>query len=214
MASKVSIANRALTKLGEDRILLLSDDTKPARTMNSMFDDVCDAELRRHRWKFAIKRDALVALAAAPAWGYAFQYPLPADFLGLVQVGERYVRASDKSAAPWSVEGRKILTSMAAPLRIRYTARVDDPTLYDPLFVEVLACKLALEACETLTQSGTKQQAAEQAYKFALSEAVRQDAIENPPDELLQGSWLDARALDGYGVASGDEWAAYPSGVA
>lgn len=214
MASKVSIANRALTKLGEDRILLLSDDTKPARTMNSMFDDVRDAEIRRHRWKFAVKRGALMALAEAPAWGYAAQYPLPADYLGLVQVGERYVRAGDKSVAPWSVEGRSILTNLAAPLRIRYMASIDDPSLFDPLFIEVLACKLALEACETLTQSGTKQQAAEAAYKFALSEAVRQDAIENPPDELPQGSWLDARGGDGIGYASGDSWAAYPSGVA
>lgn len=214
MASKVSIANRALTKLGEDRILLLSDDTKPARTLNSMFDDVRDAEIRRHRWKFAIKRGSLVALAAAPAWGYALQYPLPADYLGLVQVGARYVRASDKSPAPWSVEGRSILTNIGAPLLIRYMARIEDPTFFDPLFVEVLACKLAYEACETLTQSGAKLQAAEQAYKFALSEAVRQDAIENPPDELPQGSWLDARATDGDAFASGDAWAAYPSGVA
>lgn len=214
MASKVSIANRALTKLGEDRILLLSDDTKPARTLNSMFDDVRDAEIRRHRWKFAIQRAGLMALAESPAWGYAAQYPLPADYLGLVQVGERYVRASDKSVAPWSVEGRSILTNLGAPLLIRYMARVEDPTLYDPLFAEVLACKLAYEACETLTQSGTKLQAAEQAYKFALSEAVRQDAIENPPDELPQGSWLDARSTDGYGIGSSDPWTAYPSGVA
>ena len=213
MASKVSIANRALTKLGEDRILLLSDDTKPARTLNSMFDDVRDAELRRNRWKFAIKRDALLALTVAPGWGYSLQYPLPADYLALVQVGERYVRASDKSRAPWSVEGRKILTDLQAPLRVRYVSRVEDPTLFDPLFVEVLACKLALEACETLTQSSTKLQAAQQAYDFALKEATRQDAIENPPDELPQGSWLDSR-LDGYGFASGDEWSAYPSGVA
>lgn len=216
MASIVSIANRALTKLGEDRILLLTDDTKPARTMNSMFADVRDAELRRHRWKFAIKRGSLLALTEVPEWGYLYQYPLPADFLGLVQVGERYVRASDKSVAPWSVEGRRILTSLAAPLRIRYTARIEDPTLYDPLFVEVLACKLAYEAAETLTQSGAKLEAAGKAYTFALSEAVRQDAIENPPDELPQGSWLDARGADGesykYSIENG--WTAYPSGVA
>ncbi len=213
MASKVSIANRALTKLGEDRILLLSDDTRPARTLNSMFDDVRDAELRRYRWKFALKRDALIALAAAPAHGYSYQYPLPADFLSLVQVGDRYVRASDKQTAAWSVEGRKILTNLPAPLKVRYVSRVEDPTLFDPLFVEVLACKLAYEACETLTQSGSKLDAASKAYTFALNEAVRQDAIENPPDELPDGSWLDARGMDGYGFASGDAWAAYPSGV-
>jgi len=214
VASKVSIANRALTKLGEERILLLSDDTKPARTLNAMFDDVRDAELRRHRWRFAIARTSLSALVEAPAWGYTRQFPLPSDYLSLVQVGEVYVRASSKGQASWSVEGGRILTNMEAPLKIRYVARVDNYGLYDPLFVEVLACKLALESCETLTQSNTKYQSVAEAYTFAVREAVRQSAIENPPDELPDGSWLDSRGPGGgtVGVDSGEAWQSFPRG--
>lgn len=210
MASKVSIANRALTKLGAERILLLEDENQQARVMKSMFDDVRDAEIRRNRWKFAIKRAELVALAAAPLFGYRNQFPLPNDYIGLVQVGEHYVRTGQQ--ALWSVEGGNILTNLPAPMRIRYQARIENTGLFDPLFVEVLSCKLAMEASETLTQSGTKYQAAADAYQFALREAVRQDAIENPPDELPQGSWLDSR---GYGPshASGSPWSSYPSGV-
>lgn len=212
MASKVSIANRALTKLGAERVLLLEDDTQQARTLNSMFDDVRDAEIRRHRWKFAIKRAELIALADGPGWGYRFQYPLPNDYLGLIQVGEQYVRMGRQ--APWSVEAGNILTNLQAPLRIRYLSRVENPGLFDPLFVEVLACKLALEACETLTQSPGKKQAAMEEYKFAVSEAVRQDAIENPPDELPQGSWLDVRNGGSDQAAHGaTSWMSYPSGV-
>ena len=66
MAGKVEIANRALTKLGAERILLLTDPSKEARVMNAMFDTVMDAELRRHRWKFALKRATLPALVATP----------------------------------------------------------------------------------------------------------------------------------------------------
>lgn len=210
MASKVSIANRALTKLGAERILLLEDENQQARVMKSMFDDVRDSEIRRHRWKFAIKRVELVALATAPLFGYRNQFPLPNDYIGLVQVGEHYARTGQQ--ALWSVEGGNILTNLPAPLRIRYQARIENTGLFDPLFVEVLSCKLAMEACETLTQSGTKYQAAADAYQFAIREAVRQDAIENPPDELPQGSWLESR---GYGSshASGATWTSYPSGV-
>jgi len=195
MASEVSIANRALTKLGADRILLLTDETQAARTINSMYADVRDAEIRRYTWKFSIKRTALSALVSAPAWGFQYQYPLPADYLGLVQVNEYYVRPRDRKA-PWSVEGGNILTDFDAPLKLRYKARIENPALYDPLFVELLACKLAMEACETLTQSGSKYDAATQGYKFALSEAARQDALENPPDEFAWGSFLDAREAD------------------
>lgn len=212
MASKVSIANRALTKLGDQRILLLSDDNNAARTLNSMFDDVRDAEIRRHRWKFALKRDQLSALVAAPSWGFQFQYPLPTDFLGLVQVNEYYMRTGLTYKRPWSVEAGNILTDFPAPLKIRYMARIDNPALYDPLFVEVLACKLAMESAEALTQSSGKKQAAMEEYKFALSEALRQDAIENPPDELPQGSWLDSRETDARYGGGGDPWSAFPGG--
>lgn len=192
MAGKVEIANRALTKLGAERILLLSDPGKEARVMNSMMDTVMDAELRRHRWKFAMKRAELPALVAAPAWGYRYAYQLPADFLALVQVNDVYLRGL-KQKTLWVVEAGQLLTDLPAPLKVRYIHRVENMALLDPLFVEVLACKLALEACETLTQSGQKRQAAADDYRFSVSEAVRQDAIENPPDELPWGSWLDSR---------------------
>lgn len=196
MASDVSIANRALTKLGADRILLLTDETQAARTINSMYADVRDAEIQRYHWKFSIKRTSLSALVAAPAWGYDYQYQLPADYLGLIQVGEYYARSLNDKTAPWSVEGGMILTNLDAPLKLRYKARIENAAAFDPLFVEVLACKLAMEACETLTQSGSKYDAASQGYKFALSEAARQDAIENPPDEYPWGTWLGSREAD------------------
>jgi len=213
MASKVSIANRALTKLGADRILLLTDETQQARVMNSMFDDVRDAELRRHHWKFAIRRALLPALVDTPLWGYAYQYPLPADFLALVQVNDVYVRSVKKGTALWSVEGGNILTDLVAPLKVRYVARIDNPGLYDPLFNETLACKLAWEGAEPLTQSSSKKSAAQEEYKFALSEAKRLDALENPPDELPWGSWFDSRLGSGE-FGTGDAWQAFPSGTA
>ena len=195
MVSEVSIANRALTKLGADRILMLTDESQTARTINSMYVDVRDAEIRRYTWKFSIKRTSLSALVTPPAWGYKYQYPLPSDYIGLVQVNEFYSRPRDRKAA-WSIEGDSILTDFDAPLKLRYKARIENADLYDPLFVEVLACKLAMEACETLTQSGSKYDAAAQGYKFALSEAARQDALENPPEEFPWGSFLDARGAD------------------
>lgn len=197
-SSTIDIANRALTKLGSARILSLTDDTKAGRVMNSMFAQVRDAELRRNYWNFALKRASLVALSDAPEWGYAYQYPLPTDFLTLVQVGETYIRPNTKDKGNWHIEstdtgGRVIVTDLAAPLRIRYVKRVENSGFFDPLFVEVLAARLAFEACETLTQSGPKKQMASEEYKGALSEAARCNAIENPPDEFPRGSWLDSR---------------------
>ncbi len=212
MTSEVAIANRALSKLGDDRILLLTDDVKAARTLRDMFDPVRDAELRRMRWKFAMVRTSLPALVATPAWGYTKQYTLPADYLAMVQINDYHVQLRSKVRPPYSIENGFILTDYEAPLKIRYISRIENTSLYDPLFVEVLACKLAMEACETLTQSETKFTRCADQYKWALTEAVRQDAIEMAPEEFPDGSWLDVRQSDERYEAGVSGWQSYPSG--
>lgn len=193
MPSSAEIANLALLKLGsEETLLALTDPTVAGRVMNRLFNPVRDAELRRYHWKFAIKRDALLALVDSPAWGYQRQFPMPADFLALIQVNEWYVKGY-KQQALWSVEDRKILTNLEAPLKIRYIRQVPNSGEFDPLFVEALACKLAFEGCEKITQSNTKKDGLRQDYMQAMKEAIRCDAIENPPDELPWGSWLMSR---------------------
>jgi hypothetical protein len=193
MASQVSIFNRALIKLGEATVLSVNDNLKPARTLLSIYDATRDAELRAHNWNFAIKRTRLSALVATPDWGWDLQYELPSDFLRLVQVNEFYVRTGIKQTAPFALEGNRILTNLQAPLAIRYVSRVTETTQFDALFVDALACKLAMEACETLTQSAGKLQAAAAQYDDAIRRAVFADSIENPPDELSWGSWLQSR---------------------
>jgi hypothetical protein len=193
-SSKTEIANRALTKLGQTSVLLITDDNAAARVMNRIFDSVADSEVQDNRWKFAIARTQLSPLVAAPVDGsYRYQYPLPMDYLALIQVGDFYARTYSSSRTRWSVEGTNILTDLPPPLNFRYTQRITNVALFTPMFVEALASRLAMEACETLTQSDTKYQRVEKQYAVALARAARADAIENPPDELPEGSWLDSR---------------------
>lgn len=209
MSNDTAIANRALTKLGDQRVLSLLDDTNAGRTLNAMYVPVRDAELRRHRWKFAVKRDSLLALVDAPAWGYLYQFPLPADYLALVQVNDFYIRPASKDKGPWSIErasdgsGSVLLSDLVAPLKIRYVSRVTNAGLFDPLFAECLAAKLAVEACEALTQSSTKKETLLKEYQFALMDAARVDALELPPDELPWGSWLESREGANVGLQGG-----------
>lgn len=198
MASNVDIANRALTKLGEGRLISLGDDTKAGREVNSMFHIVRDAELRAHNWRFAIKRARLAALVAAPEFGYTYQYRPPADCLRILEVGDVYPGAdlSDYVGMPsseYAYEGGLILTNIAAPLKLRYIARIEDPTLYDALFVEAFACKLAMELAEPLTQSSTKRELAQREYDRAIALAVKANSIELPPVKAADDTWVLAR---------------------
>ncbi|WP_282609468.1 hypothetical protein [Pelagibius sp. Alg239-R121] len=184
MTSRVEICNRALDKLGSAPIVSLQDNVKSARACARMFDGVRDAELREHYWNFAVVRKSLPALEEVPVYGFARQYQLPGDCLKVIEV---------YPPGDWKVEGRRVLTDLPAPLRISFVQRAADASEFDALFVEALAARLAVELCETLTQSNTKKRMALDDYAQAIRRARRIDAIEGTPDALEETSWIKAR---------------------
>lgn len=192
MASQVAIANRALTKLGEARIISLDADMKAANVLKSMYDIVLAAELRAHWWHFAKARATLPALADTPDFDFGFQYQLPSDYVALRQIGPHQILPRMPGGI-YSIERGKILTNLGAPLRIIYTQRITDPNLFDALFVEMFACRLAAESCESITQSSTKKQAAWEEYDAQLKLAIRSNAIELPTEDIPDDTWLQAR---------------------
>lgn len=202
MSDQVEIVNRALTKLGAGRIASISDNNKRAIVMESLWDTVRKSELAKRRWSFSITRAALPASATVPAWGFAKTYPLPADYLSLVQVNDFFVDPNfqdytNEDNSAWKIENvddlPSILTDFTAPLKIRYVKDITDPGLFHSLFVEVFASKLAYEGCEEITNSNAKRQAAMDDYMMALKEGVRNNAIELPPQGYADGSWMLGR---------------------
>lgn len=188
--SNVSICNLALQKLGSpNRIAALSEDSANARTMNACFEPLRDAELRRYRWKFTLSRATLAPSATAPAFGYTYAYPVPADFLAIIKPA--------RLGLDWhqeNVGGQLcILTNEGATLPIRYQQKITDPTRFDPCFVEMLACKLAWHTCDQLTQSNTKKAALQEEYKEHRAEARRLNAFEVHKQPEPVDEWLAAR---------------------
>lgn len=189
MASDVEICNRALQKLGAKRITSLDEDSVNGRACNAAYDAIRLAELRKHRWSFAIERASLAADATTPSWGRSNSFQLPSDF---VLLAERYpeenVNTNDRI-----IEGRKILTNESAPLEIRYIKNVTDAETMDPLFREALSCAIAVELCEALTQSATKKDMLKIDYRDSIREAKKANAIEKPAEESPEDTWVTAR---------------------
>ncbi len=184
MTSRVEICNRALDKLGSAPITSLDDDVKAARACARMFNAVCDAELRDHQWNFAVARRSLPALEEAPVFGFARQFQLPGDCLKVLEIDPQ---------GDWKIEGQRLLADTRDGLRIRYIRRNEDTNSFDALFVEALASRLALELCESLTQSNSKKRAALEDYTQAVRRARRADAIEGTADALTETTWIKAR---------------------
>lgn len=200
MASDIAIANRALTKIGAARIISFGDNNEAARALQSLYEIVRDAELRAYTWNFSVKRASLAALATAPEFDYPRQFQLPTDCLKVLWAGDFYPgpNMSDLSnglESDYDVEGQLIMSRLPAPLKVRYIARITDPTKFDALFVEAFACKLAIELAESITNSSTNRQEAWQEYERAIRKAVRADSIEKPSQAIADDTWMIARWL-------------------
>lgn len=203
MASSVEISNRALSILGEARIVSMDDNNKAARAMKARFDILRDAELEAHAWRFAVKRTTLAASVDVPPWGYSYIYDRPTDDLRPLRVGNsnvnsltlgvQYEASGYVSDGLYEIVEGRIQTNQSAPLNYEYIARITDTGQFSSLFVEALAARLAADAAEEITQSNTKQQAAGLQYKNALSEARRVNALYTPPKRRGLSTWMQAR---------------------
>lgn len=198
MASEVDICNRALQKIGAKRITSLTQDTPNARECNAAYYILRDAELSEHPWSFARTRARLAADATSPAFGYANQFSLPADFLSLsMPVEAPWFEGTGTTTGPyrkdWQIEGDKLLTNDSAPLDITYTRKVTDTGIFHPLFVEALACRIAMELNEKINQSNTKLNNASGLYELSIRKAKKVNAIDRPAQQSPEDSWVTAR---------------------
>ena len=198
MASQNEIANHALDLLGEIAIDDISDAVEPAERMLAAWNATRDSALRARWWRFSIQRTTLAADASTPAWGFDLQYTISGDVVRVIQVDQYWPAAvlSDyigSDSSPYRIDGDKILTDIAAPLKVRWIVNSVDVGLWDPCFAKVLACDLADRLSTRLTASETIKARIKEEKRVALSEAVQANALEQPPVMINDASWIASR---------------------
>ena len=185
LASEVATANLALTGLGADRILALTEDTENARKVNAIFDLYRDALLRKHLWNFAIeRRDFGAKLAETPAYDFSNFFLIPGDVIRIVE--------PEVSSIKFAVENGKIATNESTFL-CKCIIRVTDATLWSVDFVTVFAAKLEAELAYAITDSRSLAADKAKVFQSKWREATGTDAQEGTPEEYLVDEWFDAR---------------------
>lgn len=195
--SQVRVANLALQKLGAQEIVSMDEDTRERRAITRCYTLLRDRELRAHNWNFSIKRKILAPSSVAPLFEFAKAFPLPADCLRPLPP------ARD---VDWTIEyhegSKHILTNEGTVIYLRYVSRVTDETQFDPLFADMLACKIAWHCCEEITQSNQKKADIEREYDKAKADAKRANAFEQATPQEPESPWLTAR----YAGDRGQNW--------
>lgn len=198
MSSEVDICNIALNTLGASNIISLTEDSKAGRLCNQRYQTARDTVFRAHPWNCLIKRVELAQDSDTPAFGFSYQYTLPADpyclrVITLWTAGTSSDEAAyDDGGTMFKIEGRKLLTNQSTA-KIIYIARVTDPNEYDALLIEAIAARLSAELCYSITGSAALLAPMIAAYDSKLREARFVDATEGAPDRILAETFIEAR---------------------
>jgi hypothetical protein len=185
MAADIDVINSALSKIGEEAILAVTDPSPAARIANRTYGDIRDALIREFPWNFATKRASLAAEVATPVWGAVRQFVLPSDLLRLLEI-------NNTEDQDWRLESGRVVTDMTAPLEIKYVAAVAVDAM-DATFREALAARLALEWAESLTQTTSVVNAMASLYSNKLQVARAADGQEDRVRVLDYPDFTDAR---------------------
>ena len=181
MSSVVQICNMALAKVGsESFITSLSDDTKAARHLSIFYEPIRDSLIRSHLWRFARKQYQLAPLVTQPLFDGGQYFQIPTDCIRVVIPDEDYYYSYGR----WSIEGDKILADTDV-LNIVGLQRVEDPNLFDPIFAEALATRIAHELCIPLTNSESLKNALKADAREIILRAAHVGATEQDSSKFI-----------------------------
>lgn len=186
--TQISICNSALAKVGQAPISSITQETRAAQIINSLWSLIQDEMLSCHEWNFAIKRVDLSPTSDEPAYEFTYEYDIPNDCLRVLETETDVTTINDR----WVVEGRKILSN-DSEISIRYIFRNEDYNSWSPQFAEVMAWKIAHSIAYALTQSTERERACADALKQALSYARSTDGAEGVLRGLIADEWTSAR---------------------
>lgn len=216
VTSVLDIYNLAVTRLGHEQMSSETENTKAGRLCRLHYPTIRDAVLRAHPWNFAVRRAALAALSVTPAFEFDNAFALPTDpyclkvlrtdyeasgyastaVYGYPGIHGTYTTAAEYRIETIDVSGTPVRAVLCneATLSIEYIARITDVSLYDPLFVDALAARLAAELAIPLTDNQTATKTLMDLYAGKMAEARTMDAQEGSPREIVStDAWIIAR---------------------
>lgn len=171
---KLAICNMALSNIGEEPIEATAEISEQARRCVQFYEHDRRLLLRRYSWPFAKRRAELVRLSETPLdYAYAFRYPENCICLrkvyavneqGTLLDSVEYIIFADN-------EGKKIYCDEPR-LVVEYTEDIDDASLMDEQFKEVLSWKVSASIASKLLGKPEVTKMATQEYERLCTEAV------------------------------------------
>jgi hypothetical protein len=179
------IANQALKALGSKLINNMSDGTPNASFCSQFMGAAVDTILSEEDWGAVTSRASLNQLAETPAFGPAYYYQMPNDYVRLISI--------DTGEEAFTVEGDRIATD-AQTVDLVYVARPADPAKLTPYLRTAIAAQLALLLSIPLSSSEGTAARIQGQYMAAISLARRAEGRQKDDPSVadaLAFTWWD-----------------------
>ena len=217
MPSDVEICNLALTRIGAGSINSLTEGSAQSIACGLLFGPSRDALLRQVPWRFATARQVLALLSddPPPEWTYGYQkpsdclaaryieptgplvphgaiYPHSCYWAECVPTGSAVTSIPTVETAAFEIRGSTVYTHQPDAVLI-YTRRVEDPTQFDPLFVEALSYKLGAELAISRKDDRATRDMMLRDYQTVMAQAAGADARDGTVRADRDADWIRAR---------------------
>ena len=165
--SWIEICNAALGRLGKGSVADLEEGSQLAKYCKLYLGQAIDEVFSLWEWSFCRSRAQLNQLADTPAFGPAYYYQLPIDFVRPISV--------DSDEEDWSIEGERLATD-GESVDLVYLARPEDPAKIPGYANRAISTRLALCLTTPLTSSETLSARIKADDTEAVSEAIAADS--------------------------------------
>ncbi len=198
MTNQVGIVNLALSWMGQNQINAIGDNQNEAKVMSANYGPSRDKVLADHAWTFALRREILAPVAAAPVFGEGQKFLIPNDVLRVYRVfrptggGNAFIgnilQTHALQNARWTREGQFILAREDQVWAL-FIFRNTNTDQYPPSFVHALAARLAADTCMTFTENRKMFEQLEGMYNDKLADALYADGSQGRT-EIVRSSRL------------------------
>lgn len=183
MASVIDICNKALSLIGQEAIISLSDDSPQAYACRTHWEPLRDEVLSDHAWNCATKRASLGRLTLTPAYGFKYYFQLPSDCLTVIETSP---------LTDYQVEAGLLLCDNES-LAIKYVRSEDDSTKYSAKLSAAFSYLLAAELAYQSTSSSGLAEGLRSVGKEKILDAKSTDSFEGKKRDKRGSKLLTAK---------------------
>lgn len=199
-SSEVEICNTALAFIKAASINSLTEPKESARYCKLLYPKARRTVLSDHDWGFARKRQVLALRDETySGWSYAYTFPIDCITARKIQIGEVGITYETDCQGTCNKTGKvvfeiigtsdkntKVLLTNMEDAELVYTADTKNPNMFDPMFEEALAYKLASQLAIPLKGKQSLMTTNYQIYTIVMSRAEATNANEEErPDENI-----------------------------